>query len=68
MYNRSMTDRNDPEVIRASSAAKRLGKQCRTLALWSERGILPEPIRLGPRGDRHYRVEDIDAVLRNGSN
>jgi DNA-binding transcriptional MerR regulator len=48
-------------------AARRLGKHASTLKRWSERGILPEPIRLGPRGDRHYRAEDIEALLQDGS-
>jgi hypothetical protein len=62
-----MTDRNDPELIRARAAADRLGKHPRTLARWSQLGILPDPVRLGPRGDRHYRAEDIDALLRDGA-
>jgi len=62
-----MTRTDSPELIRARVAAERLGKHPRTLARWSEQGILPEPIRLGPRGDRHYRAEDIDAVLRDGA-
>ena len=62
-----MTDPSDPALIRASTAAKRLGKHISTLKRWSEEGILPEPIRLGPRGDRHYRAEHIDAVLKNGA-
>lgn len=61
-----MTEPNGPELIRASVAAKRLGKHPITLKRWSEQGILPEPIRLGPRGDRHYLAADIDAVLRDG--
>jgi DNA-binding transcriptional MerR regulator len=62
-----MTYPSSPALIRARVAADRLGKHPRTLARWSEQGILPEPIRLGPRGDRHYRTEDIDAVLREGA-
>jgi DNA-binding transcriptional MerR regulator len=62
-----MLDPNEPELIRASAAARLLGKHVNTLKRWSDQGILPEPIRLGPRGDRHYRVEDIEAVLRDGA-
>ena len=62
-----MTQRNDPELIGARAAAERLGKHPRTLARWSERGILPEPVRLGPRGDRHYRAGDIDALIQDGA-
>lgn len=55
-----------PELIRASVAARWLGKHVRTLARWSDEGVLPEPVRLGPRGDRHYLKADIDALLQNG--
>lgn len=62
-----MTEPSTPELIRARAAAERLGKHPRTLARWSEQGLLPEPVRLGLRGDRHYRAEDIDALLKNGA-
>jgi DNA-binding transcriptional MerR regulator len=62
-----MTQPDKPVLLRARAAADRLGKNVRTLRRWSERGLLPEPIRLGPRGDRHYRAEDIDALIANGA-
>jgi DNA-binding transcriptional MerR regulator len=36
-----------------------------TLKRWSERGVLPEPVRLGPSSYRYYRADDIDALLKN---
>jgi hypothetical protein len=62
-----MTDRNDAELITARAAAQRLSKHPRTLARWSDRGVLPESVRLGPRGDRHYRAGDIEAIIENGA-
>lgn len=62
-----MTERNDPELLTARAAASRLGKHPRTLARWSDQGILPEPVRLGPRADRHYLAENIAAIIENGA-
>lgn len=61
------TDRDTSELIRASEAARRLGVHPATLARWSERGVLPQPVRLGPGQRRHYRAEDIDALVQDGA-
>ncbi len=54
-----MADPSTPELIRASIAAERLSVHPDTLRRWSARGDFPQPIRLGPRGDRFYRISDI---------
>ena len=59
LYNMSMADPSTPELIRARAAAGRLGVHPVTLRRWSERGDFPQPIRLGPRGDRFYKLSDI---------
>jgi hypothetical protein len=58
-----MTDPNGPELIRASAAAKRLHIHPVTLKRWSARGDFPPPVCLGPRGDRFYKVVDIEHHL-----
>lgn len=57
----------EPILMRASKAAALLSVHPRTLARWSDQGILPQPTRLGPRGDRHYLVADIEAALLHGA-
>jgi len=58
-----------PEYVKASSNLLRTGEACRilcihanTLRRWSEQGIV-KVYRLGPRGDRRFRREDIAALL-----
>ena len=55
------------QLIRARAAAEQLGVHYTTLKRWSERGDFPQPIRLGPRGDRFYKLSDIHHHLENGS-
>jgi len=63
-----MTNPSEPEYIRARVAAERLGVHPVTLRRWSDNGDFPQPVRLGPRGDRFYRVADIiDHLEHNGS-
>jgi len=47
----------------------RLGEACRilcihgnTLRRWSEQGMI-NAYRVGPRGDRRFRLEDVNALL-----
>ena len=58
-----------PERAKAPSNLLRTGEACRilcihsnTLRRWSEQGIV-KTYRLGPRGDRRFRREDIAALL-----
>jgi predicted DNA-binding transcriptional regulator AlpA len=60
-----MADPSNPTLIRARVAAERLGVHASTLKRWSERGDFPQPVRLGPRGDRFYRLSDIHHHLEN---
>ena len=54
-----MTDPSTPALIRARVAAEKLGVHPVTLRRWSDSGAFPQPVKLGPRGDRFYRVSDI---------
>jgi excisionase family DNA binding protein len=58
-----------PEHVKAAGNMLRTGEACRVLCIhantlrrWSEQGIV-KTYRLGPRGDRRFRREDIAALL-----
>lgn len=63
-----MAEPNNQALIRARAAAERFGVHPVTLRRWSARGDFPQPVRLGPRGDRFYKVSDIAHHLeQNGA-
>jgi DNA-binding transcriptional MerR regulator len=62
-----MNDSELSELVKASAAAQKLCVHVRTLAAWSDRGIAPQPLRLGPRGLRFYRAADIEQMARSGA-
>jgi excisionase family DNA binding protein len=45
-----------------SEAAEMLGVHTNTVRRWSSRGLL-KSYRIGPRGDRRFRQEDLDAFV-----
>lgn len=45
-----------------TEAAEQLGVHTNTVRRWSSRGLL-RAYRIGPRGDRRFRQEDIDAFV-----
>ena len=45
-----------------SEAAEQLGVHTNTVRRWSSRGLL-KSYRIGPRGDRRFRQEDIDTFV-----
>lgn len=47
-----------PELLTLQEASKLLKKHPNTLRKWDEQGVL-RAIRMGPRGDRMYKKEDI---------
>jgi len=58
-----------PKGARAPNSMLRTGEACRilcihanTLRRWSEQGII-KAYRVGPRGDRRFRHEDVAALL-----
>jgi hypothetical protein len=51
------------DLIKASEAARLLRVTPRTLARWSDTGVLPEPVRVGPGARRYYYVADVEALL-----
>ena len=49
-------------MLTTGEACKILYVHCNTLRRWTERGLIAA-YRVGPRGDRRYRREDVDALL-----
>ncbi len=58
-------------MLTIGKACQILYVHCNTLRRWTEKGLITA-YRIGPRGDRRYRREDVDALLaeqaRFGSN
>jgi excisionase family DNA binding protein len=49
-------------MLTTGEACRILYVHCNTLRRWGERGLIPV-YRVGPRGDRRYRREDVEALL-----
>ena len=57
----------DSEVMLGTGdVARFLNLHVGTVRRWSDKGIL-KAYRLGPRGDRRFRWEDVDALLKEGN-
>jgi excisionase family DNA binding protein len=56
--NRDQTER----MLRTGEACQILCIHSNTLRRWSEQGII-RAYRLGPRGDRRFRLEDVTALF-----
>ncbi len=55
--------RNDPNfLLTTSQAAHLLNVHTNTLMRWSKKGII-DTFRIGPRGDRRFRQQDIDNLI-----
>lgn len=50
-------------MLTASDVARMLNVHINTLRRWSNKGII-KMYRIGPRGDRRFRKEDIASFLR----
>jgi excisionase family DNA binding protein len=58
-------NRNEPTpspMLKTSEACRILCIHSNTLRRWSEQGIITA-YRIGPRGDRRFRREDVAALL-----
>ena len=53
-------------MLGTSDVAQILNLHIGTVRRWSDKGIL-KAYRLGPRGDRRFRWEDVDALLKEGN-
>ena len=54
-------------MLRAGDVARLLGVHINTVRRWGKKGIL-KAYRVGPRGDRRFRREDVDAFLNEEKN
>lgn len=62
-----MKKKNDiPELLTLQEACKLLKKHPNTLRKWDEQSVL-KAIRIGPRGDRMYKKEDILKLINKSS-
>jgi excisionase family DNA binding protein len=52
-------------MLTTSDVARHLGLHPNTVRRWSKEGIL-KSYRISPRGDRRFRQEDVDALLKEG--
>lgn len=52
-------------MLTTSDVAQLLGLHVNTVRRWSDKGIL-KSYRVGPRGDRRFRREDLDRFLKEG--
>lgn len=55
----------NPNMLTTTEVAYLLHVHPNTVRQWANRGLLPA-YRLGTRGDRRFRREDIDTFLRSG--
>lgn len=55
----------DKLMLTTGGVAQLLGVHPNTVRHWSENGIL-KSYRIGPRGDRRFRWEDVDDFLKEG--
>ena len=64
-----MTDNNIDPMLTTSEVARILNLHINTIRRWSNQGIL-KAYRIGSRGDRRFKKEDIDEFFardkRNG--
>ena len=50
-------------MLRVSEAARLLYVHTNTLRRWTEQGII-RAYRIGPRGDRRFKAEDVNVLLQ----
>ena len=60
------TDTNIGNMLTVSEVSQLLHVHCNTLRRWTEQGII-KAYRIGPRGDRRFRAEDIAVLFGDGS-
>ncbi len=61
----SKLELNAKLMLSLSEAARLIGVHQNTLRRWANQGII-KSYRIGNRGDRRFRREDIDSFLRKG--
>lgn len=51
------------KLLKISEASELLNVHPNTLRKWDKKGIL-KPIRIGERGDRRYKLEDLERLIK----
>jgi len=64
---RQKSDLGSEAMLTISDIARLLKVHINTVRRWSNQGML-KAYRIGPRGDRRFRWEDVDVFLREGKN
>ena len=59
-------NKSDKKLLSISEVAKIFGLDKDTLRNWEKKGIIT-PLRVGPRGDRKYRPEDLEKIANDKS-
>ena len=54
--------RRNPSLLTVREVAAMLNIHVNTVRRWDDAGVL-KALRIGPRGDRRFRREDVDALL-----
>ncbi len=62
---REKPDLDSKVMLTTGDVAQLLGIHANTVRRWSEKGAL-KSYRIGPRGDRRFKREDIDGFLKEG--
>jgi len=55
------------EMMTTTEVAQLLHVHANTVRHWANRGLL-RAYRLGPRGDRRFKHEDVDSFVRHNNN
>ena len=55
------------EMMTTTEVAKLLHVHANTVRHWANKGLL-RAYRLGPRGDRRFKHEDVDSFVRHNNN
>ena len=58
--------KTNSEMLTTTEVAKLLRVHANTVRQWSNKGLL-HAYRLGTRGDRRFRREDVDSFLRQNN-
>jgi len=64
-----MADQNNPiePMLTTSEVARILNVHINTVRRWSNQGAL-KAYRIGSRGDRRFRKDDVDALFKGNGN
>ncbi len=59
------TNKQLPKLLTIKQAAEVLNVHVETLRRWDKSGKL-KAIRINKRGDRRYKPEDLETIIKNG--